>query len=345
MLNHPREVFLFGTIHIPYLKVWPRLPAFLERQIARSDVVYFELDLMSSDVKRKLLDCQLLPNGGHLKDHLPEPLYRKLKNFFRAKRNEVEDKLFYDLLIRSWRFKKLIWILFLLNFLIENDSRFYRIPAIDNLINLRAKQLHKTVRSIETVEDQCGPLNSLSAEQVIKFLNLTLEAFDETGRLIHQTDSLSRTRNSVDLLIEQYKCGQLNNSLHSFLGQDHHLLNDWNARNSNSSRSRNSNSLGDEIGSRIGSNSISRDKHAAADDKKMESINDFFQRQLIEQRNEKITETISEQLKRNADKNMLFVIGSAHFLGSGLNSVLKGLELKHGYQIEKVNTRKIASLM
>ena len=325
-MNHPQEVYLFGTIHVPFLKVWPRLPAFLEQQISRSDLVYFELDLLDGEVKRKLLDCQLLPNGEHLKDHLPEPLYRKLKTFFRIKRNEVDDKVYFDLLTRSWRLKKLIWILFLLNFLIENDG-FYRIPAIDNLINLRAKQLHKTVRSIETVNDQCGPLNSLDLNHVINFLNLTLDAHSEAGKSTNPgSDCFVKQKNSIDLLIEQYKCGQLNGSLHSFLGQE---LKDW--KNGDLSR--------------IGSSNQTDKDETASEKQRVESINYFFQKQLIEQRNEKITTTISEQLKRNTDKNMLFVIGSAHFLSSGLNSVLKGLEIKHGYRIEKVNVRKMAKFM
>ena len=309
------------------------MPAFLERQISLSDLVYFELDLLNDDVNRKILDCQQLSHGEHLKEQLPEQLYRRLKTFFRTKRNEVNDKVFFDLLTKNWKVKRLIWVCFMISFLIENDG-YYRIPTVDNLINQRAALLHKTVRSIETVDDQCKPVNSLDSKQVIQLLSLTLDAFDETaqsnlikpGNLTKKADSLRKQKSPTDLLIEKYKCGQLNIELGALLEQE---LKDYDTQSNLS--------LNDES-----KNRTSGDKIATVMEK-MESINRFFQKQLIEKRNKKMTETIRKELKRNADSNMLFVIGAAHFLGP--NSILKILEVKHGYQTEKVDIRNIPNPM
>lgn len=200
---------------------------------------------------------------------------------------------------------KPIWLLFLINFLIDNQND-YKLQSIDNLINLKGRMFKKHIRSIEEVDDQCRPLDDLNLDQVSTYLNHTLNDYFSK---LHQSDEQS---NSINQLIEQYKCGQLNNSSLYMLGQ----------------------SMNRKI----------------IDDDRLDLINSIFQRRLIDERNGKISERINLELKRNRDKNLLFVLGAAHFLDAYdsqvndtrihtvySNSVIKILETKYNYRIEKIN--------
>lgn len=323
---------------MPYIKLWRRLPAFLEDRIRRSDIVYFELDLMNAEIRRRLLDCQLLPHDERSNTYLNDKqIYKRLKYFFRTKRNEVNDKPYFDTLIRNWRFKKLIWILFLLNFLIENDSQYLRVPSMDHLISHKVRQLNKAVRSLETVDDQCTSLNSLDQHQVLSFINLTLNNyFDELNR---KQQVAAQAVTKIDLLIEQYRCGTLNSSLF-----------DLSASNSSLTASSNRTRLDHEpVNTNDKSNDKSYTMNESSDEstdemrdkltkQEMQAINQIFQKQLIENRNRKISDRITRELTTNGDKNLLFVVGSAHFIGNGLTNVLKRLE-DRGFEIERVNKK------
>lgn len=119
----------------------------------------------------------------------------------------------------------------------------------------------------------------------------------------------------MNQLVDQYRCGGLNNSQFNFLGQNNNQFkNDYEKQ---------------EIES-------------------IKLINLNFQKQLIEQRNEKISELINLELKRNKDKNLLFILGAAHFLDINEfrhSNVLSKLINKFNYQIEKVNKINFVNLM
>lgn len=298
-------------------------------------------------MRTDLFRCQLLPNRELVKNHLKDKqIYRKLKLFFRTKRYEIDDKHHFDLLIRNWRFKKIIFIFFLINFLIENDrTPFLSTPSIDNLINLKARYLRKPIKSLETVDEQCSLLDSLEPNKVISFLNLTLDHYFIELTRKQQVDSNDRSFRNIDTLIEQWKCGTLNLSLNMKFDDDKSIKSskqstDKSNRIDKQFQTRQTNSLNDGKKKDLDQNER-KDKIKRQE---IQLINQFFQKQLIEKRNTKISEMISNELKTNKDKNLLFVIGSAHFISidDHNGTILKHLE-SNGYQLVRIN-RTIRSL-
>lgn len=251
---------------------------------------------------KKLLECQKLSFNDHLSNYLPENVFRKVQLFFRTKRNQVTDKVFYDQLIKNWETKKLIWVYFLIISLDNFDSPLLKLPTIDILIDLKAKQRNKLIKSIETVDDQCESLNSLNSTLIVKLLNQTLS--DKTNRLTN----FKRPISTMDVLIEQYKCAQISN-----ISELSNLVPD------------------DE---KINLNGLTKQD--------IEISNRLFV-ELIELRNIKISKTINRVLKSNEDKNLLFILGTAHFLGS--NSILNILINDYGYAINKVKFNRLDYLL
>ncbi|KAJ8278572.1 hypothetical protein GJAV_G00089040 [Gymnothorax javanicus] len=70
--------YLFGTIHVPYTRVWDFIPESSKRAFRGSNSVYFELDLTDPQTISRLTSCQLLPQGESLQSLLPPDLYRRL---------------------------------------------------------------------------------------------------------------------------------------------------------------------------------------------------------------------------------------------------------------------------
>jgi len=58
--NEPPSYF-FGTIHVPYSRVWDYVPVNVKRAFDASDAVFFELDLTDPNTISALTSCQLLP--------------------------------------------------------------------------------------------------------------------------------------------------------------------------------------------------------------------------------------------------------------------------------------------
>ena len=53
--------YFFGTIHVPYSRVWDYVPDNVKRAFDASDAVFFELDLTDPYTISALTSCQLLP--------------------------------------------------------------------------------------------------------------------------------------------------------------------------------------------------------------------------------------------------------------------------------------------
>ena len=70
--------YLFGTIHVPYTRVWDYIPESSKRAFQSSSSVFFDLDLTDPLPIPKPTRCQLLPNGQSLQRLLPPDLYRRL---------------------------------------------------------------------------------------------------------------------------------------------------------------------------------------------------------------------------------------------------------------------------
>ncbi|RMX52735.1 hypothetical protein pdam_00022403 [Pocillopora damicornis] len=218
--------YFFGTIHVPYTRVWDFIPSNSKAAFKTSQYVYFELDLTSKPTVNALWKCQMLPKGGLLKDVLPRSMYRRLHRHLRyikkmipmwLKDNDGEyyqgmapyaDKIF-QLLTKDWQKKRPIWIMLMVNSLTESDIKNRGIPVLDQYLASEAARNEKFTGAVEEVEEQCQPLNSLNDTQVVFALNQTLN-FQEKLRV-----GKAHVAYTTDDLIDHYNCGDLTSVLFS----------------------------------------------------------------------------------------------------------------------------------
>lgn len=169
--------YLFGTIHVPYDRVWDYIPDNSKTAFSDSDSAIFELDLTNPYTLTALAECQMLPHGQILSDVLPLELYSRLQRHLAYVRTRMTD---------------------------EADVKSRGIPVLDLYLAQQAEREGKVTGAVERVEEQCLPLNDLDLSQVIFALNQTL--------LQHEVmrDNNKRPEYSSASLIQHYNCGDLN---------------------------------------------------------------------------------------------------------------------------------------
>jgi uncharacterized protein YbaP (TraB family) len=174
-------VYFFGTIHVPYTKVWDHIPTNSKRAFKTAHNVYFELDLTDQKNLKTLEQCKYLPRGVKLRDEIPPTLYKRIKthlSYIRGQLSEwitYEQKLtginplrLYQQMTKGWRKKRPIWIMLLLGKLTEYNVKMIAqgLPVLDTYLMQEAVSGHKMLGSIETVEEQCQVLNKLNNSKV-----------------------------------------------------------------------------------------------------------------------------------------------------------------------------------
>lgn len=176
--RHPPS-YLFGTIHVPYTRVWDFIPERSKRAFHGSHSVFFELDLTDPLTISKLTSCQLLPHGENLQKLLPRDLYRRLKRHLdyvkhmmpswmtadQRGRGLYADYLF-NAIAGNWERKRPVWVMLMVNSLTEWDVRSRGTPVLDLFLAQEAERMGKTTGAVERVEEQCHPLNGLNFSQV-----------------------------------------------------------------------------------------------------------------------------------------------------------------------------------
>ncbi|XP_067249735.1 metalloprotease TIKI2 isoform X3 [Chanodichthys erythropterus] len=183
--------YLFGTIHVPYTRVWDYIPENSKRAFQTSANVFFELDLTDPLTISKLTSCQLLPNGENLQTLLPRDLYRRLKRHLdyvkhmmpfwmtadQRGRGLYADYLF-NAIAGNWERKRPVWVMLMVNSLTEADVRSRGTPVLDLFLAQEAERLGKQTGAVERVEEQCHPLNGLNFSQLPHFINSSLPAHE-----------------------------------------------------------------------------------------------------------------------------------------------------------------------
>lgn len=176
--SHPPS-YLFGTIHVPYTRVWDFIPDRSKQAFHGSHNVFFELDLTDPLTISKLTSCQLLPHGENLQTLLPRDLYRRLKRHLdyvkhmmplwmtadQRGRGLYADYLF-NAIAGNWERKRPVWVMLMVNSLTEWDVRSRGTPVLDLFLAQEAERMGKTTGAVERVEEQCHPLNGLNFSQV-----------------------------------------------------------------------------------------------------------------------------------------------------------------------------------
>lgn len=180
---HPPS-YLFGTIHVPYTRVWDFIPDRSKQAFHSSHNVFFELDLTDPLTISKLTSCQLLPHGENLQTLLPRDLYRRLKRHLdyvkhmmpywmtadQRGRGLYADYLF-NAIAGNWERKRPVWVMLMVNSLTEWDVRSRGTPVLDLFLAQEAERMGKTTGAVERVEEQCHPLNGLNFSQVRRAKN------------------------------------------------------------------------------------------------------------------------------------------------------------------------------
>ncbi|XP_014326685.1 metalloprotease TIKI2-like [Xiphophorus maculatus] len=297
--------YLFGTIHVPYTRVWDFIPDSSKQAFRSSSNVFFELDLTDPLTISKLTSCQLLPHGENLQTLLPRDLYRRLKRHLdyvkhmmpywmtadQRGRGLYADYLF-NAIAGNWERKRPVWVMLMVNSLTEWDVRSRGTPVLDLFLAQEAERMRKKTGAVERVEEQCHPLNGLNFSQVLFALNQTLLQHEGV-----RAGSLQGSYTTEDL-ITHYNCGDLNSIIFNHdTSQLPHFIN---------------------------SSLPAHDRMTAM------QIDNYFRQELIYKRNERMARRVSALLQKNPNQTFFFAFGAGHFLGN--HSVLDILKLD-GYEI------------
>lgn len=171
--------YFYGTIHVPYTRVWDFIPENSKKAFQESNIVYFELDLTDPYTISALTSCQLLPQGENLQDVLPRDIYRRLKRHLEYVKlmlpswmtpDQRGKGLYADYLFNAiagnWERKRPVWVMLMVNSLTEADIKTRGVPVLDLYLAQEAERMKKKTGAVEKVEEQCHPLNGLNFSQV-----------------------------------------------------------------------------------------------------------------------------------------------------------------------------------
>lgn len=306
-LNRDPPSYFFGTIHVPYTKVWNHIPESTKEAFQQSENIFFELDLTDVYTVTALANCQLLPNGENLSDVLPVDMFNRLKSHLEYVRQKMPSWMsadqkgrgmyadyLFNAIAGNWQRKRPIWVMLMVNSLTESDIKSRGTPVLDLYLAQQAEKIGKVTGAIERVEEQCVPLNELNFSQVLFALNQTLWQHEA-----YRASEEGGTRYTTDELIYHYNCGDLNAV----------ILN----QNTAQVRSLVNNSL----------------PPGAQETAKL--IDEYFRLELINKRNERMAERVISLLKAHPNKSFFFAFGAGHFLGN--NTILDRL-WEEGYKVE-----------
>jgi len=307
--------YFFGTIHVPYTRVWDAIPNNAKQAFAASKRVFFELDLTKPHIISTLSACQLLPKNRHLSQEIPSDLYARLKihmDYVRTvmpswvtkeqKRKGIDAQYLFSAITANWERKRPIWVTLLVNSLTQSDISSRAYPVLDLYLSQLAAKNHKRVSAIETVEEQCSPLNTLNKTLVAFALEHTLKQ-QENLRVGVKTSFLS-----TDDLISHYRNGNLdavifNQETIMFPSLAHDKASDDNWE------------------------PLTEHEKSLAS-----SIDAFFRQNMIDARNKRMASRVINLLVQHPGTPFFFAFGAAHFVGE--NTVLDyvesaGFTIKH----------------
>uniref|UniRef100_A0A8W8LJY3 Metalloprotease TIKI homolog n=2 Tax=Magallana gigas TaxID=29159 RepID=A0A8W8LJY3_MAGGI len=300
--------YFFGTIHVPYTRVWNFIPENTKVAFEESEDIVFELDLTNPYTISALANCQLLPSGKTLDSILPEDIYVRLKDHIQYVKSMLPSWMtadqkgmglyadyLFDIIAGNWERKRPIWVMLMVNSLTENDIKSRGIPVLDLYLAQEAEKMGKVTGAVERVEEQCVPLNELDFSQVLFALNQTLwqhEVSRSRKNAVHYT---------TDDLIHHYNCGDLNSIIFN-----HDTA---------------------QVPNLVNSSLPPQDLQTA------KMIDEYFRDELINKRNERMTDRVINLLKAHPQKSFFFAFGAGHFLGN--ETVIDRLK-KQGYSIEHI---------
>ncbi|XP_053056804.1 metalloprotease TIKI1 isoform X5 [Acinonyx jubatus] len=277
--------YFFGTIHVPYTRVWDFIPDNSKEAFQQSSIVYFELDLTDPYTISALTSCQMLPHGENLQDVLPRDIYCRLKRHLEYVKlmmpswmtpDQRGKGLYADYLFNAiagnWERKRPVWVMLMVNSLTEVDIKSRGVPVLDLYLAQEAERLRKQTGAVEKVEEQCHPLNGLNFSQVIFALNQTLLQQESL-----RAGSLQIPYTTEDL-IKHYNCGDLSSVI--FSHDSSQVPNFINA-------------------------TLPPQERVTA-----QEIDSYFRQELIYKRNERMGKRVKALLEEFPDKGFFFAFGA-----------------------------------
>ncbi|CAL1548284.1 unnamed protein product, partial [Lymnaea stagnalis] len=291
-IHRSPPAYLFGTIHVPYDRVWEWIPENSKLAFSDSDSAIFELDLTNPFTLTALAECQMLPAGQSLSDLLPPELYSRLQRHLDYVRTSMpewmseEQKrkgLFADYLFNAiagnWRRKRPVWVMLMVNSLTEVDVKSRGIPVLDLYLAQQAERDGKVTGAVERVEEQCVPLNQLNLSQVLFALNQTLSQHETLrDQATRPRDQAARPHCSSDALIQHYNCGDLNSLMFS----------------------RDTTQVPVLVNSSLPPQELERAR----------MIEQYFQHELIDKRNARMAERVAYLLQQHPQTSFFFAFGA-----------------------------------
>jgi len=300
--------YLFGTIHVPYTRVWDFVAKNTIKAFMNAEKVYFELDLTNPYTISALTSCQLLPRRLNLSQVLPPGVYGRLEDQINWVRDQMSSwvtkdqegrGLYSDYLFNAitgnWERKRPIWAMLMVNGLTPSDIASRGFPVLDLYLAQLADKHNKPKGAVERVEEQCVPLNGLTYGQVVFALNQTLQQHENirAGKAVPQY--------TTDDLIRSYQCGNMD-SFKVFNSKQVPLL--------------------------TSSSPLSVEEETIS-----EEINDYFREHLIYRRNRRMGARVVELLLNNPGTSFFFVFGAGHFVG---NTSIIEVVRKAGFTVDEV---------
>lgn len=303
--------YFFGTIHVPYTRVWDAVPRNAKQAFKYSNQIYFELDLTHHGTLTALSYCQLLPQNQHLSQVIPSDLFLRLKHHLSFVRRSIQNWItpdqidrgltadyIYATMTSNWERKQPVWVMMMLNSLTKSDIASRGIPVLDLFLQKQAEKQGKKIGAIEKVQEQCQPLNQLSHAQVIIALNQTLTAQEK-----HRLGLTSPEEEySTDNLIRQYRRG---NFLSDFFNRDTF---------------------------QIPMLSGSKDDMSVQNRQTVQEVDRFFHEELILKRNKRMAARVIDLLVNQPD-SYFFAFGAGHFLGN--DSILSFVK-SAGFHVQQI---------
>ncbi|TMS36281.1 hypothetical protein L596_003481 [Steinernema carpocapsae] len=310
--------YLFGTIHISYKEIWNQVPSVVKQVFNSSRNVVFELELQKEETFRRLARCKNLPNLERLHQHISREIYDRLKRYLKEFRSYVHQwfvrhsararaareqaRRFYKSIVGDWDRKKPIWILFTLYRLEHPFDEIDNAAMLDVHLAQIARRSEKRVFALETPEEQCDPLSSVSNEDVEFAVSYVLSYLESVNaeRLLtlrHVKKSSSMSKNTLRL-IQSYKCGSIESS------------------------------LADATSGHIVGFGLRQE-----DERRAKEIDAKLRNDIISNRNVRMAERIQSYIEKNQQKSFFFAVGTGHFFGK--DNIIELLQIK-GYTVTPV---------
>jgi len=301
--------YFFGTIHVPYTRVWDAVSDNAKKAFKDSDQVYFELDLTNPYTIASLTSCQLLPRGLNLSQVLPPGIYSRLRDHLSWVRKEMqtwitEDQAgrglysdyLYNAITGNWERKRPVWAMLMVNGLTASDIASRGFPVLDLYLAQLAEEQQKKIGAVERVEEQCLPLNGLTYGQVIFALNQTLQQHEDIRH------GIVKPSYTTDDLIDNYQCGNINSVVFNQDTAQVSLLS-------------------------------TRSKLNMAEQRIASEIDSYFKDHLIYKRNRRMGGRVVELLLNNPGSSFFFAFGAGHFVG---NNTIIDVVRNAGFTVQPV---------